>query len=279
MFGNPQNQHQYGFYKDNEDHESHQDPSKSYHGSQDGDIDPNRTNLIVNYLPQYMNDKDLYSLFVTQGPLDNVRIMKDYKTGYSYGYGFVKFVNPNDAARAINALNGVEYYNKRLKVSYARPPGQDLKDSNLYVTNLPKSITEDEVEKMFSEYGVIVQKNLLKDKITGMPRGVAFVRYAKRDDAQNAILGLNGKFLEGCLEPICVKVAEDHGKQKATYYEGWKAGYQMNKGFRPQLRGSASRRGIPNIPRGGHQGQGRGHRFNPMSMGAGDMIHPVMNMF
>lgn len=91
----------------------------------------------------------------------------------------MKFVNPNDAARAINALNGVEYYNKRLKVSYARPPGQDLKDSNLYVTNLPKSITEDEVEKMFSEYGVIVQKNLLKDKITGMPRGVAFVRYAE----------------------------------------------------------------------------------------------------
>jgi len=29
---------------------------------------------------------------------------------------------------------------------------------------------------LFGKYGQIVQKNLLKDKLTGMPRGVAFVR-------------------------------------------------------------------------------------------------------
>lgn len=45
----------------------------------DAESDINRTNLIVNYLPQYMTDKDLYTLFVSQGPIDNVRIMKDYK--------------------------------------------------------------------------------------------------------------------------------------------------------------------------------------------------------
>lgn len=153
-----------------------------------------------------------------------------FQTGYSYGFGFVKYVNPEDATRAISALNGIEYYNKRLKVSYARPPGQDIKFSNLYVTNLPKDYNEDQIEKLFGDYGQIVQKNLLKDKITGMPRGVAFVRYAKREEAQNAIQNLNGKFLEGCMEPISVRVAEEHGKQKATYYEGWKAGFQMNKG-------------------------------------------------
>lgn len=66
--------------------------------------------------------------------------------------------------------------NKRLKVSYSRPPGTDMKDSNLYITNLPKDITEDEVHKLFCRFGEIVQKSVLKDKITGMPRGVAFVR-------------------------------------------------------------------------------------------------------
>lgn len=101
----------------------------------------------------------------------------DLQTGYSYGFGFVKYVKGDDAARAINALNGIEYLNKRLKVSYARPPGQDIKNSNLYVTNLPKTINEDVIENMFGEFGQIVQKNILKDKITGMPRGVAFVRY------------------------------------------------------------------------------------------------------
>lgn len=70
----------------------------------------------------------------------------------------------------------VFYRNKRLKVSYSRPPGQDMKDSNLYITNLPKNVTEEDIDKMFSEYGEIVQRTVLKDKLTGMPRGVAFVR-------------------------------------------------------------------------------------------------------
>lgn len=38
-----------------------------------------RTNLIINYLPQNMNEKELYSLFVTIGPVESCRVMKDYK--------------------------------------------------------------------------------------------------------------------------------------------------------------------------------------------------------
>lgn len=64
-----------------------------------------------------------------------------------------------------------------MKVSYARPAGDDIKDTNLYVTNLPKNITEQELDNIFGPYGYIVQKNILKDKVTGMPRGVAFVRW------------------------------------------------------------------------------------------------------
>lgn len=51
-----------------------------------------------------------------------------------------------------------------------------MKDSNLYITNLPKETTEYELHELFKPYGTIVQKTLLKDKYSGMPRGVAFVR-------------------------------------------------------------------------------------------------------
>lgn len=63
-----------------------------------------------------------------------------------------------------------------MKVSYSRPPGTDMRDSNLYVTNLPKDVTEQDIDQMFNPFGEIVQRTVLKDKITGMPRGVAFVR-------------------------------------------------------------------------------------------------------
>lgn len=52
-----------------------------------------------------------------------------------------------------------------------------MKDTNLYITNLPKDITLHQIENIFKTYGDIVQKTLLNDKYTGMPRGVAFVRY------------------------------------------------------------------------------------------------------
>ncbi|XP_076684741.1 sex-lethal homolog isoform X4 [Andrena cerasifolii] len=191
-----------------------------------------RTNLIINYLPQSMTEKDLYSLFVTIGPVESCRVMKDYKTGYSYGFGFVNYAKAEDAATAINTLNGLQVQNKRLKVSFARPSGEEIKETNLYVTNLPRNITESQIDDIFSKYGNIVQKNILKDKLTGLPRGVAFVRFDKREEAQEAIARLHGTIPEGGSEPLSVKIAEEHGKQKAAYYAGWQAGYNQSRGER-----------------------------------------------
>ena len=88
-------------------------------------------------------------------------------------------------------------------------------------------MTEDELSNIFSAYGNIVQMNLLKDKITGMPRGVAFVRFDRREEALSAIDHLNGTIPHGRTNPISVKIAEEHGKQKAAYFAGWEAGRQQ----------------------------------------------------
>lgn len=190
--------------------------------------DTSLTNLIVNYLPQTMTEKDLFAMFTTIGPIESCRVMKDFKTGYSYGFGFVNYGRAEDAEKAIRTFNGYQLRNKRLKVSYARPSGDDIKDTNLYVTNLPRAITEDRLETIFGKYGKIVQKHILRDKNSGSPRGVAFVRFDKREEAQEAIAALNNIIPEGGNEPLSVKVAEEHGKQKAAYYAGYSAGFHHN---------------------------------------------------
>jgi RNA recognition motif-containing protein len=48
-----------------------------------------RTNLIINYLPQSMTEKELYSMFVTIGPVESCRVMKDYKV---YQESFIKLL-------------------------------------------------------------------------------------------------------------------------------------------------------------------------------------------
>lgn len=39
------------------------------------------TNLIVNYLPQDMNERELHSLFSAMGPIESCRVMRDFKVG------------------------------------------------------------------------------------------------------------------------------------------------------------------------------------------------------
>ncbi|CAG9770335.1 unnamed protein product [Ceutorhynchus assimilis] len=180
-----------------------------------------KTKLIVNYIPQFATEEDLAPIFSPLGNVESIKIMRDYKTGYSFGFGFVKYFNEADAAKAISVLNGFNFGNKRLKVSYSRPPGNDMKDSNLFITNLPKEITEHDIDKLFSRYGEIVQRTLLKDKHSGLPRGVAFVRFSKGEEAQAAIADLDGKVVLNAILPLSVRVAQDHGRQKAQYLEPW----------------------------------------------------------
>lgn len=68
-----------------------------------------KTKLIVNYIPQFATDEDLAQIFSPLGQIESVKIMRDYKTGYSYGFGFVKYFNEQDAAKAIEMLNGFSF--------------------------------------------------------------------------------------------------------------------------------------------------------------------------
>lgn len=68
-----------------------------------------KTNLIVNYIPQFATETDLAALFGPIGALESVRVMRDFKTGYSYGFGFVKYASEVSATKAINVLNGFTY--------------------------------------------------------------------------------------------------------------------------------------------------------------------------
>lgn len=68
-----------------------------------------RTRLIVNYIPQHTREEDLALIFTRIGPIEYIRIMRNYRTGYSFGYGFVKYYKDEDAAKAIDAVNGLNY--------------------------------------------------------------------------------------------------------------------------------------------------------------------------
>lgn len=52
-------------------------------------------------------------------------------------------------------------------MSYARPSSASIRDANLYVSGLPKTMPQKELEQMFSQYGRIITSRILVDQVTG----------------------------------------------------------------------------------------------------------------
>uniref|UniRef100_H2YKB9 RRM domain-containing protein n=1 Tax=Ciona savignyi TaxID=51511 RepID=H2YKB9_CIOSA len=172
-------------------------------------LDESKTNLIINYLPQAMTQEDLRNLFSSIGELESCKLIRDKLTGQSLGYGFVNYVKSTDAEKAISSLNGLRMQQKTIKVSYARPSTPLIKDANLYVSGLPKSMTQEDLQRIFHPFGRIITSRILVEPSTGMSRGVGFVRFDKRPEAENAISSLNGTIPAGAKDPVTVKFANN----------------------------------------------------------------------
>lgn len=68
---------------------------------------------------------------------------------------------------------------------------------NIYVGNLHFDLNEEELKKVFEEYGEVTMVKIIIDKATGRSRGFGFVEMANDDDAKKAIDNLNGTEIKG----------------------------------------------------------------------------------
>lgn len=77
--------------------------------------------LYVGNLNYATKEGDLRQIFEQYGELASVAVISDRETGRSKGFGFVEFVNDDDAKAAMDELNGKEVGGRMLKINEARP--------------------------------------------------------------------------------------------------------------------------------------------------------------
>jgi len=68
---------------------------------------------------------------------------------------------------------------------------------NIYVGNLAREITEDDLREAFEVYGQVSTATIIKDRFSGESRGFGFVEMPSKNEAQTAINEMNGKDLKG----------------------------------------------------------------------------------
>ena len=68
---------------------------------------------------------------------------------------------------------------------------------NIYVGNLSYKATEDDLKSAFSRFGEVTSASIIRDKVSGQPKGFGFVEMSVKADAEKAIKELDGVPLKG----------------------------------------------------------------------------------
>jgi RNA recognition motif-containing protein len=79
------------------------------------------------------------------------------------------------------------------RVTQFRRGGADV---NIYVGNLSRDLTEEELRQEFMTFGEVTSANIIKDRYSGQSRGFGFVEMPSKTEGQAAINGLKGKILK-----------------------------------------------------------------------------------
>ena len=68
---------------------------------------------------------------------------------------------------------------------------------NIFVSNLPFKLTEDQLKSEFEKYGDVSSVKIIKDRESGRSKGFGFVEIPEATDANEAIKELNGFEIDG----------------------------------------------------------------------------------
>ena len=129
-------------------------------------------NVFVKNLSETTTEEDLNKTFGEFGTITSIVVMRD-GDGKSKCFGFVNFENAEDAAKAVEALNGKKVDDKEWFVGKAQKKyerevelkqrfEQSMKEAadkfqgaNLYIKNLDDSIGDEKLKELFSPFGTI----------------------------------------------------------------------------------------------------------------------------
>nr|XP_042716734.1 RNA-binding motif, single-stranded-interacting protein 1 isoform X7 [Chrysemys picta bellii] len=170
-----------------------------------------KTNLYIRGLPPNTTDQDLVKLCQPYGKIVSTKAILDKTTNKCKGYGFVDFDSPAAAQKAVSALKA-----SGVQAQMAKQQEQD--PTNLYISNLPLSMDEQELENMLKPFGQVISTRILRDS-SGTSRGVGFARMESTEKCEAVIAHFNGKFIKtppgvsAPAEPLLCKFA-DGGQKK-----------------------------------------------------------------
>lgn len=87
---------------------------------------------------------------------------------------------------------------------------------NIYVGNLSFQTTDQELQKIFEDYGQVKSVRIITERDTGRSKGFGFLEMLEKEEAMKAIEALNGSELDG----RSLKVNESRPRPNSNNHRG-----------------------------------------------------------
>lgn len=189
---------------------------------------PQFNNLFVKNFVNDFTEEELLKKFSQYGEINSSFVPKDEENKLK-GFAFICFSKPECASQAVEALNnltlkdGSKLYVRRgmkkneraqellrLKEDRKRERYAEMKNSNLYVKNLPENATEETLQELFAKFGNITSCRIMKDE-HGNSKKFGFVCFETQEQASKA-LSLNNSIIDN--KAIYVAIAQSKDERR-----------------------------------------------------------------
>ncbi|EMC98334.1 hypothetical protein BAUCODRAFT_86883 [Baudoinia panamericana UAMH 10762] len=166
----------------------------------------NFTNIYVKNIETEVTDDEFRELFEKYGEITSASLAHDNETGKSRGFGFVNYINHEDAYKAVDELNDSDFHGQKLYVGRAQKKHEreeELRKQyeaarqeksakyqgvNLYVKNLADEVDDEELRKIFEAYGAITSAKVMRD-VTPLDKAETDAKENKTDDKEKQVDG------------------------------------------------------------------------------------------
>ncbi|XP_050209337.1 heterogeneous nuclear ribonucleoprotein Q-like [Mercurialis annua] len=160
--------------------------------------------LFLANIPKSWEDEDLRKVVAKVGPgITALQLVKDMKTNNNKGFAFIDYYNTACAEYARQRMGNSDFKlgDNTPAVSWAEPKNADSSSASqvkaIYVKNLPKNVTQDQLKKLFEHHGKIL-KIVLPPAKPGQERNrIGFVHFAERSSAMKALRNTEKYELDG----------------------------------------------------------------------------------
>lgn len=181
--------------------------------------------LFVGQVPKTMGEEDIFPTFSDFGPIKELLVIRDKHTGQHRGCAFVTYWSASAASYAQQTLHDKFTFPQGRKPVQIRPAAEPSQqpvpvsspeaENKLFVGMTSRNADEHAIRELFSPFGEIREIYIIRNA-DGSNKGCAFLKFAQRDSALEAIEALHENYqMEGATRPLIVKFADSKAQRKA----------------------------------------------------------------